>query len=403
MKKYIKKYIKKRIQQSSRLSTMAENKPIKVSDIKKGKKLYRVREVIDQYPHLLEELFHVRNPELRPIMSAYSEGLKKFISKHVGKKTLETCGQWFYFPWLKILVHYLPEKLHNEVRTARNKNIVSHADQEKLYNATIAIAGLSVGSHGALTMSMMGMSHHIKLADPDTISASNLNRLHYDFTKIGMNKAEVAAQYMYLMNPYARIDVYSEGITSQNVSSFLSGVDVLIEEMDSLPMKVLIRKDAQKSGVPVLMATDNGTSAIVDVERYDIDPAYPLFHGRVELPSENVAGDLRQKDPKYWNRIASNIIGIEHMEENLILSLMNLGKTISGVPQLGAAASMSGSLLAICAEKILTGKPLASGKYVFSTDAVFVADHYSNASKARRKNVRDQFKKFLAYDTRHKK
>jgi tRNA A37 threonylcarbamoyladenosine dehydratase len=69
-----------------------------------------------------------------------------------------------------------------------------------------------VGSHAALTIAIMGMARHIKLADPDEISASNLNRLNYDFTKIGKNKAQVAAEFIYQVNPYAEIDIYSNGI-----------------------------------------------------------------------------------------------------------------------------------------------------------------------------------------------
>jgi hypothetical protein len=176
------------------------------------------------------------------------------------------------------------------------------------------------------------------------------------------------------------------------MDSFLSDVSILIEEMDSLPMKILIRKKAKKLGIPVLMATDNGNSVILDVERFDNDHDYPVFHGRVDLMKEGV---LLQSNQKQWNRIASEIIGIEFMEENLLLSLAKVGYTISGIPQLASAATSSGAFLAICVVRIATQKTLFSGKYVFSTEAILVPNYLSTASIKRREDIRENFKKFL--------
>jgi len=243
---------------------------------------------------------------------------------------------------------------------------------------------------------MMGMARHLKLADHDEISASNLNRLKYDFTKIGKNKAEVAAECIYQMNPYAEIDVFSEGITPENTDAFLASAGVLIEEMDSLPMKVAIREKAKKLGLPVLMATDNGTGVILDVERFDENGDYPLFHGRVQFSEKDLSPTARQTNPKLWNKISSEIIGIEFMEEDLLNSLVKIGQTLGGVPQLGAAAEMSGALLAIAASKIITKKPLPSGKYIFSTEAILDPDYQGPARTKKRQETRAGFKKALA-------
>ncbi len=370
------------------------NAPIKIENLESFKKENPITATVDRYSDLLEELFLVRNPG-KKVKSEYKNAFEIFKNDHLAGKSSDDAGQWFYFPWNKMLVHYLSDELHQEVRTARNRNIITKEEQAAIYDATIAVAGLSVGSHAALTIAMMGMSRHIKLADHDEISASNLNRLQYDFTKIGKNKAEAAAEHIYQMNPYAKIDVYSGGLTKENIDEFFTGTDLFIEEMDSLPMKVMSRTKARDAGIPVLMATDNGFGVILDVERYDLDRKYPFFHGRVASLEDTISSNARQTNPKIWNKIASEIIGIDFMEEGLVTSLQGIGRTIGGVPQLGAAAIMSGSILALCAFKILTKKPLASGKYVFSLEATIDPDHESPSAIQRRENARNHFRDFL--------
>ena len=340
-------------------------KSILVTDLEKFKKENVIHEVIDQYEVLLDELFHVRNPWTK-IKKDFGTEYKIFVSEHLDGRPISQAGSWFYFPWNKYLVHYLPDDLHQEIRSARNRELISREDQSKLYNTTIAACGLSVGSHGVFILAMMGIARHIKLADPDFISASNLNRLNFDFTKISKNKAQVIAEHIYQVNPYAIIEVYSNGVTVENVEEFLNGVDILVEEMDSLPVKIMIREKARIKGIPVLMATDNGTGAILDVERFDQDKNRPLFHGLVEITKEFLSPEMRSTNPAEWNKIANKIIGVEFMEKDLLDSLPKIGQSISGVPQLGAAAAMSGSLLATCVLKIVRGEPVVSGKYIFS-------------------------------------
>src|SRR3989344_4239408 len=370
------------------------DKPIKVSDVSKFKNETEIFQTVDQYESMLGELFLVQNPGMKMRLDAKDE-YGKFRTAHLGGGDISEVGEWFFFPWSKTLVHFLPDALHQEIRTARNKNIITKEEQEQLYDAIVAIAGLSVGSHGATTIAMMGIAKRIKLADMDEISASNLNRLHSDFTKIGRNKAEVTAEFIYQMNPYASVEVFSEGLSDENLGEFLGDVDVIVEEMDGLPMKVKIRKEAKKLGIPVVMATDNGNSVILDVEQFDTDPDYPLFHGKINFSENMISANARQTNPKAWNKIASEIIGIDIMEERLLTSLPFIGQTLGGVPQLGAAATISGGLLAICVAKILTGKPLPSGKYDLSTEAVLTPGYKSKEAIEQRKDTSNQFRKFL--------
>ncbi len=58
----------------------------------------------------------------------------------------------------------------------------------------------------------------------------------------GLNKATVAARRIAELDPYLPVELFDRGITTESVDGFLDGVDVLVEECDSLDMKVLIRQ-----------------------------------------------------------------------------------------------------------------------------------------------------------------
>jgi hypothetical protein len=108
--------------------------------------------------------------------------------------------------------------------------------------------------------------------------------------------------------------------------------------MDDLALKVDIRFKARAAHVPVVMVTDNGDNAILDVERFDLDSGYPLFHG--------LAGDLTASpgdlnDPIQRVRAASAIVGSQ-ITPRTRFSLTQVGRTLPSWPQLGTAATVGG-------------------------------------------------------------
>lgn len=358
-------------------------KPILVKDLEDFKNNNKVLEVVDRYEEILEDLFLVRNPKYK-MNPDYKEDFEVFKEEHMDG------GNWFFFPWNGRLVKYLPDEMHQEVRTARNKNIITKEEQDKLYNCTVAVAGLSVGSHGTLTMSMMGMSRHMKIADPDEISASNLNRIRYDYTKIGKNKAEVAAEYIYQMNPYAEIDVLSEGLNNDNLDSFLSGTDVLVEEMDNLEMKIKIREEAKKREMPVIMATDNGDNVIFDIERYDLDPNLTIFNG---VAGELTVEEFQKIPPQDMPKLATKIAGADMVVPRMLMSLKEVGKTLYSWPQTGDAATLAGITIAHVVKRLILGEPLKTGKIDVNIDRIFDPNYDSEENTNERNGIRSAFKK----------
>lgn len=71
---------------------------------------------------------------------------------------------------------------------------------------------------------------------------------------------------------------YYEGVNRDNVRAFVAGnhaepaAHVVIEETDNPATKVLIREEARKQRVRLVMATDLGSAVQVDIRPFDTDP-----------------------------------------------------------------------------------------------------------------------------------
>ena len=163
------------------------------------------------------------------------------------------------------------------LRLDRNRNKLTRAEQARERTLRIGVVGLSAGHSIAHVLAMEGLAGEIRLADFDTLELSNLNRIPASVLDLGVNKAVVAARRIAEIDPYLRVVVEPEGVTRENLGAFLDGLDVVIEECDSLDMKFLVREAARDRRIPVIMETSD--RGVLDVERFDLEPDRPIFHG----------------------------------------------------------------------------------------------------------------------------
>ena len=354
------------------------------------KRKNQAERTIDEYPELLKELFLIRNPQYR-FNPNYAEALAAFEKEHYASKPPEEAGAWFYFPWNRTLVHFLPDAMHQELRTARNKFLITKEEQEKFYGMKVGIGGMSVGSHAALTIAMMGGAREIRIADPDTISGSNLNRIRLDYTYVGTNKCEAVARLLWQTNPYSTIKTYTDGITRENMDEFLGGLDVFVECMDHPEMKILTRLECRTRGIPVVMATDNNDGIIFDIERYDLDKNLELFNG--------VAGHLTLEEfqkfpPQELPKLATKIAGIDAVQPRMLHSVSEVGRSLYSWPQLGDAATLAGIATAYVVKRLALGLPLKTGKLEVNLDAIFDPEYMEpDVAKARENERKDHLRR----------
>jgi hypothetical protein len=345
--------------------------------------------VVDRYDLLLEDLFLIRNPRFK-FIKEYQEELRAFTAEYAKGQPMEEVGEWFFFPWNKTLAHYLPHEEHQEIRTARNRNIITTEEQQRFYDMRVAYAGLSVGSHGAMTVALMGGAQHIKIADPDEVSASNLNRIRFDYLDLGRKKVDLVSEYIYQLNPYAEIVQFGSGITEDTIDAFLADADVLVEETDNLEIKIRLRLAARERGIPVVMATDNGDGIIVEIERFDLDRSTQLFNGAL---GDITLEEFKSFPPSELPKLATKIAGADLVVPRMLLSLKEVGQTLYSWPQLGDAATLSGIAIAYCLRKIALQEPLGNGKLEINMDAIFDPTYASAEATRGRDEIRSLFKK----------
>src|SRR5258708_9015345 len=163
-------------------------------------------------------------------------------------------GNWVYYPWLATLVHLIEDVDFQRVRTARNRNLINEEEQKKFYNSVVGVGCLSVGNSVTLAIVLQGGAKHLRLADFDALALTNLNRIRGGVESLGLKKVEMTARQIYALNPYAEIEIFPDGLNPNNIEKFFSGppkLDIVIDELDNIAVKYLIREQAKKYGVPV--------------------------------------------------------------------------------------------------------------------------------------------------------
>lgn len=313
----------------------------------------------DTISQQLHELIAIRSPWRR----FSHEDLGVETAKHLDETPMGDYGRWVYYPWSRRVVHVLPEDEFREVRVSRNRHKITAEEQARLADAVIGIIGLSVGRSAATTLALEGIGGEYRLADFDVLSLSNMNRLRSETADLGVNKAVLAAREIYGIDPYARVEIFPGGIDETNMAAFLDGdgrpLDLLVEECDDLAMKVRIREMARERGTPVVMETSD--RGLIDVERFDLEPRRPLFHGLVDSLDSGELQDLSNKDRV---RIVMQILGGEsRISSRMAASLAEIGRTIKTWPQLASAVALGGALVTEAARRILLDEFRDSGRY----------------------------------------
>jgi hypothetical protein len=350
----------------------------------------KIQVTVDDYEEQQLELFGVKNPS-KVYTPTFKEEFQTFYEKLCKEKPIQEDGNWVYLPWSSKLVHILKEDDFQLVRTARNKNLINQEEQDKFYNCKVGIGGLSIGSSVAFLLALQGGAKHIKLADMDRLALSNTNRILMGVDNLGVLKVEMAARRMYEINPYMKIELFREGITPENIDTFFDGLDIMIDELDNIAIKYLIREKAKEYKIPVLMGTDNGDNAVIDVERYDQVKEVIYFHGKM---GDDISYDSLTKLDKFGiGKMATKCVGPENVTVKMQESLLEMGKSIVSWPQLGGAAIINGISIAYCVRKIANNQPLINSRALINLDEHLIPEYHGKEETTKRVQASEVFKK----------
>jgi molybdopterin/thiamine biosynthesis adenylyltransferase len=294
-------------------------------------------EFIDHHEEQLEELRRLRPPPDPKLVA-------------------EPCG-WAYYPWRRAVVTVLAPRAFRAVRLDRNRNMITADEQARLATLCIGVVGLSGGHVIAHTLAAQGLCGELRLADFDRIELSNLNRVPATVLDLGLNKAKVAARRIAELDPYLLVRVLDVGLTVDTVDEFLDGLDIVVEECDSLDMKAILRERARARRIPVLMATSD--RGLLDVERFDLEPQRPILHGLLgELDVALLSGmSSREKLPHMLGFLEA-----EQLSPRGAASAVEIDRTLSTWPQVSSDVVLGATAIAEAVRRLGLGEDLRSGR-----------------------------------------
>jgi len=276
---------------------------------------------------------------------------------------MEEGYRWIHYPWRRAVVRLLAPRAFSTLRLDRNRNKLTRAEQARQRTLRIGVVGLSAGHTIAHVLAMEGLAGELRLADFDTLELSNLNRVPASVLDLGVNKAVVAARRIGEIDPYLRVVTVPEGIQPDNLGSFLDGLDLVIEECDSLDVKLLVREAARERRIPVLMETSD--RGVLDVERFDLEPDRPIFHGLLAGVHSSDLSDLSLPEKAPY---VLRILGASEGSSRGAASLLEVGSSITGWPQLGSEVTLGAATAAAAVRRIGLAGDLPSGRIRFDME-----------------------------------
>jgi|SRR3989344_210364 len=302
-------------------------------------------------------------------------------------------GNWVYFPRDDKLVRFAEKYWHRIALLVRNSTLIADPEmkmswfqiRERFDNAVIAVAGCSLGNNVAHAVARDLRPLKMKVADHKDYQLTNANRVHLTYDDLNRNKAIVTAEQLNSLDPFMDVSVFSEGVHEGNIDLFVNGdggsessATVILEETDDPDMKIFIRENARKSGIPVVMVSDVGSAAQVDIRRFDLDRSASL----APLVSD---ADLYQKRDE-WRRDLANRKKFYEFAFSLIGNHYNLSPEFrqivlkenlpmfGGVPQLGSTAMMAGGIAGEVTARLLLGFKLPERMFMIKYNGQVVIE-----------------------------
>jgi molybdopterin/thiamine biosynthesis adenylyltransferase len=184
---------------------------------------------------------------------------------------------------LKDLSSLASEAYDYSIVTSRNLGVFTPTQQDIIRNTKIALAGTGGNADILFTLVQLGF-REFRIADPDIFEASNLNRqLGAYIDNLGCNKAHAVSIELRRIAPDAEIEVLTQGITLDNASSFIEGMDIAIDGIDIEVMheRKALFDSARARGIPVFTSPAIGFGAGLGVFDPVHSPSFEDFFGPI--------------------------------------------------------------------------------------------------------------------------
>lgn len=336
----------------------------RLSDPEDGRRLV---ELLKRAPHMIvHDELHGQLTELvrtlHPSRKFTKTELDQAAIAHLSGQEPRTYGVWVYYPWQNRLVHLLDETEFAQVRTDRNRNKITREEQAVLATKKVGVIGLSVGQSVCLTLALERSFGELRIADFDTLELSNLNRIRSGVHEMGHLKTVNLAREIAELDPFLKVSLYSAGVTPASMEPFLlegGQLDILVDECDSVDVKIVARQYAKKLGIAVVM--DMSDRGCLDVERFDLEPERPIMHGWIDHLDLEAAGRPMTNEEKIPFMLP--IVGTDTLSPRMKASMVEMGQTLGTWPQLATSVVLGGALAGDTCRRILLDQFTASGRW----------------------------------------
>jgi len=142
----------------------------------------------------------------------------------------------------------------------RTRWLIGEDNIQTLKASTVVVVGLGgVGSFTAEAIARCGVGRMI-LIDKDRVDLTNVNRQLIALrSTVGMMKAEVMKARIFDINPEAAVEAFPEAYSDETAGTFdFSGVDVIVDAIDSVDDKVALIRNCVASNIPVISSMGAG-------------------------------------------------------------------------------------------------------------------------------------------------
>ncbi|WNI17992.1 ThiF family adenylyltransferase [Actinacidiphila sp. ITFR-21] len=237
--------------------------------------------------------------------------------------------------------------------TERNRGLIPDEVQQRLRTSKVLVAGCgSTGGAAIEPLARLGLGAFV-LTEPGEYELNNLNRQSANRADIGRNKAEVGADRVRAIHPFAEVTVDTGGVQADNAALLLDGVDVVVDGVDVTTVKgwqakYTLHAEASRLGVPV-------------VSGYDMSGTQHIRYYDYRIPQEPLAGEVTEKDlaqETLWDLLLK-VIPRSIVPADLIADIVaHRGEVEYSVPQLVYASHLFGVLASRYVVEVLAGNPV---------------------------------------------
>ncbi len=138
-------------------------------------------------------------------------------------------------------------------RYLRNHDAISLDEQLTLAGKRVAVVGLGgLGGYVTTLLARVGVGQLV-VVDYDVFDETNLNRqVLCDRDSLRRSKCERAASVLGAINPGVDVTFHKVRIDASNAKAILAGSDVVVDDLDNIPDRLLLERAAGNLGVPLV-------------------------------------------------------------------------------------------------------------------------------------------------------